>query len=125
MAWDPNSMQPTPDLGVVHEGVMEGRRTIVNVGKYILMASSANFGNIFSMVLAGLVLPFLPLCCLNHRVPVVFENSADGRYAHQGGEAVNLVAYVFPVNSTTMDSIKISGCEDRISDIEFSYYRPS
>jgi Mg2+-importing ATPase len=30
-------------------------------GKYILMASSANFGNIFSMVLAGLFLPFLPL----------------------------------------------------------------
>ena len=49
------------DLGVVHAGVMEGRRTIVNTGKYILMASSANFGNIFSMVLAGLVLPFLPL----------------------------------------------------------------
>ncbi len=49
------------DLGVVHAGVMEGRRTIVNTGKYILMASSANFGNIFSMVLAGLILPFLPL----------------------------------------------------------------
>ena len=40
---------------------MEGRRTIVNTGKYILMASSANLGNIFSMVLAGLILPFLPL----------------------------------------------------------------
>ena len=49
------------DLGVVHDGVMEGRRTIVNTSKYILMASSANFGNIFSMVLAGLILPFLPL----------------------------------------------------------------
>ncbi len=49
------------DLGVVYEGVMEGRRTVVNTGKYILMASSANFGNIFSMVLAGLILPFLPL----------------------------------------------------------------
>ena len=49
------------DLGVVHSGVMEGRRTIVNTGKYILMASSANLGNIFSMVLAGLILPFLPL----------------------------------------------------------------
>jgi len=49
------------DLGVVHEGVMEGRRTVVNTAKYLLMASSANFGNIFSMVLAGLILPFLPL----------------------------------------------------------------
>ena len=46
---------------MVHAGVMEGRRTIVNTGKYILMASSANFGNIVSMVLAGLILPFLPL----------------------------------------------------------------
>jgi hypothetical protein len=42
-------------------GVNEGRRTVVNTGKYILMASSANFGNIFSMVLAGLILSFLPL----------------------------------------------------------------
>ncbi len=50
-----------PDLGVLHEGVVEGRRTVVNVDKYILMAGSANLGNIFSMVLAGLVLPFLPL----------------------------------------------------------------
>jgi hypothetical protein len=43
--------------------VMERRRTVVNTGKYVLMASSANFGNIFifSMVLAGLILPFLPL----------------------------------------------------------------
>lgn len=49
------------DLGVVLDGLMEGRRTIVNTGKYILMASNANFGNIFSMVLAGLILPFLPL----------------------------------------------------------------
>ncbi len=49
------------DLGVLHEGVMEGRRTVVNVDKYVLMASSANFGNIVSMALAGLILPFLPL----------------------------------------------------------------
>jgi len=49
------------DLTVLHEGVMEGRRTVINVNKYILMASSANFGNIISMALAGLILPFLPL----------------------------------------------------------------
>jgi Mg2+-importing ATPase len=49
------------DLGVVERGVTEGRRTIVNTSKYILMAGSANLGNIFSMVLAGLFLPFLPL----------------------------------------------------------------
>lgn len=48
-------------LEVLHAGVMEGRRTIINTAKYVLMASSANFGNIVSMVLVGLVLPFLPL----------------------------------------------------------------
>ena len=48
-------------LAVLHDGVIEGRRTVLNVNKYILMASSANFGNILSMVLAGLFLPFLPL----------------------------------------------------------------
>lgn len=50
-----------PDLGVLHDGVVEGRRTVINVDKYILMASSANLGNIISMVVAGLILPFLPL----------------------------------------------------------------
>jgi P-type Mg2+ transporter len=49
------------DLNVLHDGVIEGRRTVVNVDKYVLMASSANFGNIMSMALAGLFLPFLPL----------------------------------------------------------------
>lgn len=49
------------DLAVLHEGVMDGCRTVVNVDKYLLMASSANFGNIVTMVLAGLVLPYLPL----------------------------------------------------------------
>jgi Mg2+-importing ATPase len=49
------------DLAVLHEGVLEGRRTVVSVDKYILMASSANFGNIVTMALAGLFLPFLPL----------------------------------------------------------------
>ena len=49
------------DLTVLHDGVMEGRRTVINVNKYILMASSANFGNIISMVVAGLIVPFLPL----------------------------------------------------------------
>ena len=50
-----------PDLGVLYDGVVEGRRTVINVDKYILMASSANLGNIISMVVAGLILPFLPL----------------------------------------------------------------
>ena len=48
------------DLGVVHDGIVEGRRTVENVTKYILMGSSSNFGNMFSMAGAALFLPFLP-----------------------------------------------------------------
>jgi Mg2+-importing ATPase len=49
------------DLGVLHDAVLEGRRTFGNVMKYILMATSSNFGNMFSMAGATLVLPFLPM----------------------------------------------------------------
>jgi Mg2+-importing ATPase len=49
------------DLSVVHAGVLEGRRTVVNVTKYILMGSSSNLGNMMSMAGAALILPFLPM----------------------------------------------------------------
>ena len=49
------------DLDVVRDGVIEGRRTVENVTKYILMGSSSNFGNMFSMAGAALFLPFLPM----------------------------------------------------------------
>jgi len=49
------------DLGVLHTGIREGRRTFGNVMKYIMMATSSNFGNMFSMALATLLLPFLPM----------------------------------------------------------------
>ena len=49
------------ELGVLHEGVLEGRRTSGNIMKYIMMGTSSNFGNMFSMAGAALVLPFLPM----------------------------------------------------------------
>ena len=49
------------DLNVILDGVMEGRRTVENVAKYILMGSSSNLGNMFSMAGAALFLPFLPM----------------------------------------------------------------
>ena len=49
------------DLGVLTHGVEAGRRTFVNTRKYVFMATSANFGNMFSMAGASLFLPFLPL----------------------------------------------------------------
>jgi Mg2+-importing ATPase len=49
------------DLDVLQAGVREGRRTFANTLKYVFMATSANFGNMFSMAGASLLLPFLPL----------------------------------------------------------------
>ena len=49
------------DLAVLEEGIREGRRTFANTLKYVFMSTSANFGNMFSMAGASLVLPFLPL----------------------------------------------------------------
>jgi len=49
------------DLMVLHQGILEGRRTFGNVMKYIMMATSSNFGNMFSMAAATLFLPFLPM----------------------------------------------------------------
>lgn len=50
-----------PDLGVLADGVAEGRRTYANIMKYVRMGTSSNFGNMLSMALASLILPFLPL----------------------------------------------------------------
>src|ERR1035438_2548311 len=49
------------DLAVLVQGVREGRVTFTNTLKYIFMATSANFGNMFSMAGASLFLTFLPL----------------------------------------------------------------
>ncbi|MBB5575969.1 magnesium-translocating P-type ATPase [Rhizobium paranaense] len=49
------------DLDVLMRGVDDGRRTFANTLKYISIATSANFGNMISMAIASLLLPFLPL----------------------------------------------------------------
>ncbi|MBR4395044.1 MAG: magnesium-translocating P-type ATPase [Eubacteriaceae bacterium] len=49
------------DLMVLEEGVVNGRKTFTNVLKYIKMATSGNFGNALSVIIASLFLPFLPL----------------------------------------------------------------
>lgn len=49
------------DLAVLEHGVIEGRKTFANTLKYVFMATSANFGNMFSMAGASLFLSFLPL----------------------------------------------------------------
>ncbi len=49
------------DLGVIADGVTEGRRIFANTIKYVLMGTSSNFGNMFSAAAASAVLSFLPL----------------------------------------------------------------
>jgi Mg2+-importing ATPase len=48
-------------LNVLHDGIIEGRKAFGNVMKYLLMGTSSNFGNMFSMAVASLFLPFLPM----------------------------------------------------------------
>jgi Mg2+-importing ATPase len=50
-----------PGLRVLHSGIIEGRKAFGNVMKYLLMGTSSNFGNMFSMAGASLFLPFLPM----------------------------------------------------------------
>lgn len=49
------------NLQILHEGIREGRKAFGNVVKYLLMGTSSNFGNMFSMAGASVALPFLPM----------------------------------------------------------------
>jgi Mg2+-importing ATPase len=50
-----------PGLSVLNSGILEGRKAFGNVMKYLLMGTSSNFGNMFSMAGASAFLPFLPM----------------------------------------------------------------
>lgn len=52
------------DLNVLEEGIKEGRKAFANVSKYIKITASSNFGNIFSIVIASVFLPFFPMTSL-------------------------------------------------------------
>ncbi len=52
------------DLGVLEQGILEGRKTFTNMLKYIKITASSNFGNILSIVCASAFLPFLPMTSL-------------------------------------------------------------
>lgn len=49
------------DLSVLATGIIEGRKTYSNMNKYVKMTASSNLGNIFSMVVATILLPFIPM----------------------------------------------------------------
>ena len=52
------------DLGVLEEGIREGRKTFVNMSKYIRITASSNFGNIMAVVAASVCLPFFPMASI-------------------------------------------------------------
>lgn len=52
------------DLNVLEAGIREGRKAFANVSKYIKITASSNFGNIFSIVIASVFLPFFPMTSL-------------------------------------------------------------
>lgn len=52
------------DLNVLEEGILEGRKAFANMSKYIKITASSNFGNICSIVIASIFLPFLPMAAV-------------------------------------------------------------
>ncbi len=89
------------DLSVLYEGVREGRRTFGNVMKYIMMGTSSNFGNMFSMAGGSLFLPFIPMLptqiLLNNmlydfsEVPIPLDNVDEEYMTHPRQWDINFV----------------------------------
>lgn len=67
----------TKDLNVLDEGVIEGRRTFANMSKYLKMSVSGNFGNMFSVLIASIFLPFLPLLPIHILVQNILNDFAQ------------------------------------------------
>ena len=65
------------DLNVLDEGVVEGRRTFTNMTKYLKMSVSGNFGNMFSVLIASIFLPFLPMLPLHILVQNILNDLAQ------------------------------------------------
>ena len=65
------------DLNVLEEGVIGGRKTFANVIKYIKMAVSGNFGNMISVVIASIALPFFPLLPIHILIQNILNDFAQ------------------------------------------------
>jgi P-type Mg2+ transporter len=78
------------DLDVLYEGIIEGRKTFTNTMKYIFMATSANFGNMFSMAGASLFLPFLPLLPKQILLTNLLTDFPEMAIATDGVDAINI-----------------------------------
>jgi P-type Mg2+ transporter len=81
-----------PGLSVLHAGIIEGRKAFGNVMKFLLMGTSSNFGNMFSMAGSFVFLPFLPMLptqiLLNNLLYTVSQvtipsDNVDASYIHK------------------------------------------
>ena len=90
------------DLNVLEEGVIEGRRTFTNITKYLKMAISGNFGNMISVVIASLFLPFLPLKPIHILVQNILNDFAQMGMPFDSVEQ----EYIAKPKKWTMDGIK-------------------
>src|SRR5699024_9583841 len=100
-------------LMVLEEGVLEGRRTFVNMLKYIKMAASSNFGNVFSVLVASAFIPFLPMLPLHilvqnllydiSQIAIPFDNVDEELLAKplhwQPGDIGRFMVFFGPISS--------------------------
>ncbi len=70
-------------LKVLHNGILEGRKAFGNVIKYLLMGTSSNFGNMFSMAGAYVFLPFLPMLPSQNSAQHLPLQSLSGDHSHR------------------------------------------
>nr|WP_294525149.1 magnesium-translocating P-type ATPase [uncultured Rhodopila sp.] len=82
------------DLSVVREAVAAGRATVQNVSKYVLMGASSNFGNMFSMAGATLILPFLPMLPIQILLNNLIYNVSEIAIPFDGVDAEAIVGPV-------------------------------
>nr|WP_294514729.1 magnesium-translocating P-type ATPase [uncultured Rhodopila sp.] len=79
------------DLSVVRDAVTAGRATVQNVSKYVLMGASSNFGNMFSMAGATLILPFLPMLPIQILLNNLIYNVSEIAIPFDGVDAESIV----------------------------------
>jgi Mg2+-importing ATPase len=100
-------------LMVLEEGVLEGRRTFANMLKYIKMTASSNFGNVFSVLVASVFIPFLPMLPMHllvqnllydiSQIAIPFDNVDEellrSPQRWQPGEIGRFMVYFGPISS--------------------------
>lgn len=105
------------DLTVLEEGILEGRKTIVNMIKYLEMAVSGNFGNMISVIVASIFLPFLPLLPVHILVQNLLSDLAQTGIPFDNCDAEDLMKPRKLETASLVHFMKIFGPLSSIFDI--------